>query len=123
MYNINYAIIDKDGLKNAIKRLSSFQFTSIANKSLTEMFNRAAQDTPVDTGELRLSRAVTKVQGSDVFEGEFGYSKEYAPHVEYGHRTRSGGFVQGQKFLARIVEAQQPIFERDIFSALRKETK
>lgn len=59
------------------------------------MLNRArnrggSNGTPVDTGELRLSSGAT--------DDEVGYNAEYAPHVEYGHRTKNGGYVQGQRF-------------------------
>ena len=52
--------------------------------------------------------------------GEVGYTKEYAPHVEYGHRTRNGGFVQGQHFLKNNVDAQMPIYYKDLKEALKK---
>lgn len=110
-------LVDKDGLGKKLKQLSSVDFRKVAMKSLTEMFNRAEQMTPVDTGELRLSRAVSRpVNG---FDGEFGYPKEYAPHVEYGHRTRGNGFVEGQRFLKKNVDLQRPIFESDVSSYLK----
>lgn len=112
-------LVDKDGLGKKLKQLSSVDFKKVAMKSLTEMFNRAEQPpwTPVDTGELRQSRAVSRPV--DGFDGEFGYSKEYAPHVEYGHRTRGNGFVEGQRFLKKNVELQRPIFESDVSSYLK----
>lgn len=54
----------------------------IVNKSLADMYNRAENLTPYLTGELLGSRFI-KMNG---LEGWFGYSKEYAPFVEYGHR-------------------------------------
>lgn len=111
-------LVDKDGLGKKLKQLSNIDFRKVAMKSLTEMFNRAEQMTPVDTGELRLSRAVAKP--SQGFDGEFGYVKEYAPHVEYGHRTRGNGFVEGQRFLKKNVDLQRPIFESDINDYLKR---
>ena len=105
-------LIDKDGLGKKLRSLSRLQFETVAIKSLTELFNRAYSMTPFRTGELVKSRSVRMPNGS--FDGEFGYTKEYAPHVEYGHRTRGGGYVQGQRFLKRNVDTQRPIFERDI---------
>ena len=49
-----------------------------------------------------------------------GYTRVYAPHVEYGHRTIDGGFVEGQRFLQRNVEIQQPIYHRDLLDAIKK---
>ena len=63
--------------------------------------------TPRDTGDLRKSMM------SDPSDATVGYNMEYAPHVEYGHRTRNGGFVPGQYFLRANVEQQAPIFEKE----------
>ena len=105
---------DENGLEAELKRLASLELEAISKKSLTEMLNRARDPggTPVDTGELRLSSAMSM--------DEMGYGKEYAPHVEYGHRTRGGGFVSGQHFLRKNVETQGPIFEQDVLNRIRK---
>ncbi len=44
-------------------------------------------------------------------------------HVEYGHRTRDGGFVYGQHYLQRNVDTQRPIYKQDLINALRKAGK
>lgn len=107
-------VLDENGLEAELKRLTELEMEAITKKSLTEMLNRARAPggTPVDTGELRLSSAMSM--------DEMGYGKEYAPHVEYGHRTRGGGWVAGQYFLKRNVEAQSPIFEEDVLNMIRK---
>lgn len=63
--------------------------------------------TPRDSGDLRKSMM------TDPSSATVGYGMEYAPHVEYGHRTRNGGFVPGQHYLQTNVEQQRPIFERE----------
>lgn len=103
-----------DALADELRRLSEVRFDAVVRKSMTQIYNRgkAPGGTPVDTGELRLSLG----QSGD----EVGYTKEYAPHVEYGHRTRGGGFVKGQYFLKRNVEAQRPIFQKDLRDQIGK---
>lgn len=83
-------------------------------KQLTDIYNRGVipgTGTPKDTGELIQSMTINPPKNG---EGSVGYTKEYAPYVEYGHRTRNGGFVEGQYFLRRNGEQQQTIFEEDI---------
>ena len=57
-------------------------------------------------------------------EGEdravMGYSKDYAPHVEFGHRTRGGGYVPGQHFLQRNVEQEMDNFTKLLEQELKK---
>lgn len=103
-----------DRLASELNRLSSVRFDAVVKKSMTEIYARgkSAGGTPVDTGELK---------GSLVKSGDtVGYAKTYAPHVEYGHRTRGNGYVQGQKYLYNNVEAQRPIFRKDLIQQLKK---
>lgn len=100
-------------LEKELYRLNSTRFDGVQKKQLTQMLNRARSGfTPVDTGELRLSTAVT--------DDEMGYTKDYAPHVEYGHRTRNGGWVEGQHFLQQNVEIQRGIYWNDLLKAIKK---
>lgn len=108
-----FEIIDVDGLAKELDRLSHLRFEAVVLKNMTQIYNRGKSgDTPVDTGELRISLTQT---GDTV-----GYTKDYAPHVEYGHRTRGGGYVQGQHFLKKNVDTQRPIFEEDLRRELRR---
>lgn len=102
-------------LEHELNRLNSIRWEAVRKKQAVQMLNRARASggTPVDSGELR--------QSSSSYEEEVGYTKEYAPHVEFGHRTINGGFVQGQHFLQNNVETQQPIYIQDLSRAIRKE--
>lgn len=111
-------VLDEDGLLERLKAASNTRWEGVVLKTLTEMFNRGVDMTPVDSGELRQSRGV--VPPSNSFEGEFGYRKEYAPHVEYGHRTQGGGYVPGQRFLKANADIQRPIFQRDMKEQIKK---
>lgn len=93
--------------------LSSIRWEAVVKDNMRQIYNRGkAGGTPIDTGELRLSLGI---QGDLV-----GYAKDYAPHVEYGHRTRNGGYVKGQRYLQKNVEAQRPIFIQDLIKQLQK---
>lgn len=107
-------INDVNNLAGKIDRLSHVRFEAVIAKNMAQIYNRGKADggTPVDTGELRLSLGHS---GDTV-----GYAKSYAPHVEYGHRTANGGYVQGQRYLKRNVETQRPIFQQDLIDQLRK---
>jgi hypothetical protein len=98
-----------------LENLSDIKMDAIKIKQVTDISKRAAGPletpgaTPRRTGELRISAR------ADYNNFEFGYSKEYAPHVEYGHRTRGGGgYVEGQKYLETNVNEQEPIYRQDV---------
>lgn len=123
MSGIKMSIEGIPALEKELRRLNSVRFDAVGKKQLAQMLNRARQPggTPVSTektrpggphGELRLS--------SSVNEDEMGYMVEYAPHVEYGHRTNDGGFVQGQHFLQNNVDIQRPIYKQDLQKAIKK---
>lgn len=109
-----------DELAAALKRGNKVKLDAILTKNLTEMHNRAKNGgTPVDTGELRKSAGVT-LPNAENSTGEVGYAKEYAPHVEFGHRTKNGGYVPGQYYLKDNLETQMAIFKSDLEDAVRK---
>ena len=107
-------IRDVNDLAGKLNRLWHVRFEAVVIKNMTQIYNRGKANggTPVDTGELRMSLG----QSGDTV----GYAKDYAPHVEYGHRTVNGGYVEGQRFLQRNVRAQEPIFRQDLIDQLRK---
>ena len=107
-------IRDVNDLAGKLNRLSHVRFEAVVIKNMTQIYNRGKANggTPVDTGELRMSLG----QSGDTV----GYAKDYALHVEYGHRTVNGGYVDGQRFLQRNVRAQEPIFRQDLIDQLRK---
>lgn len=101
-------------LEKELNRLNSIRWEAVRKKQAVQMLNRARASggTPVSTGELRKSAGVSGE--------EMGYIKEYAPHVEYGHRLRNGGFVPGQYYLKKNVDVQEPIYRADLLAAIRK---
>jgi hypothetical protein len=104
---------DVNDLEGKLRRLSNIRFEAVIKKNMTQIFNRGKSGgTPVDTGEL--------VGSLSQSQDEVGYTKDYAPHVEYGHRLVNGGYVPGQYFLKKNVEAQRPIYRQDLIDQLRK---
>lgn len=109
-------------LAEKLRSMNEIRFNEVIKKNVVQMLNTARRGgTPISTdntrpggphGELRKS--------SSTFGDEMGYSKEYAPHVEYGHRTRNGGWVPGQHFLQANVETQRPIYYLDLLNAIKK---
>ena len=118
--NIKIRLTGADDLQRALDGLSDVRMDAIKAKQITEISNRAAAApgtpgaTPRDTGELRISAH------ADYSDFTFGYSKEYAGHVEFGHRTRNGGYVEGQKYLETNVNLQAPIYQQDVENELNR---
>lgn len=100
-------------LANKLRSMNEIRFNAVIKKNVTQMLNTARNGgTPVDTGGLRNS--------SSTFGDEMGYIAEYAPHVEYGHRTVDGGWVPGQHFLQANADTQRLIYYQDLMDAIRK---
>lgn len=115
-------------LAAALRRLSQADFDKVVQDNMRKIYNRGKRGgTPVDSGELVASLGFTPDGG----DSEVGYTKEYAPHVEYGHRQNVGQFVPklgkrlkasyvpGQHYLAANVAAQGP----KLHSALKRELR
>jgi phage gpG-like protein len=63
----------------------------------------AAGKAPVDTG--RLKNSLTHEVAMDEKAVYVGTNVEYAPFVEYGHKTQSGKTVAGKPFLKPAIES------------------
>lgn len=111
-YSLNFSGFDE--LTRKLSALSSVRLEAVIAKQAVQLLQRArsAGGTPVDTGELR--------QSSRADKNSMGYGAEYAAHVEYGHRTRGGGYVPGQYYLRANVEQQAPIFKEDLLKQIEK---
>lgn len=122
--SINITFSGFQELEAELNRLNSVRFDAVVKKQVVQMLNRARAPggTPVSTEETRPGGPHGELRLSLGSSGdEVGYTKDYAPHVEYGHRTRNGGYVEGQRFLQRNVDTQRPIYKQDLINAIRKE--
>lgn len=116
-----YELLGTDLLAEFLQRKSIQDYRRVETKNLLEMRNRAVSSsspssggTPVDTRELQLSAHVNAAGDT------FGYTKDYAPHVEFGYRLVGGGYVAGQHYLRTNVNIQRPIFKGDLVTEMRK---
>lgn len=121
MIGIRYELWGDEALAKALRKKSEANYNKVERKNILQMRNRAVSSsspssggTPVDSTELR---AGASVSGDGT---KFGYVKDYAPHVEYGHRTRGGGYVSGQYYLQTNLNIQKPIFRQDLINKIRE---
>ena len=115
---ITFTVDGVEDLCSALQQVSSVRFDAVRADAAKNIYNRANQGppwTPVDTGELRQSLRIETGAGKAIV----GYTKDYAPHVEYGHRTRSGGYVAGQHFLQRNVNEEGKAFKNKLLDNLK----
>lgn len=115
----SYKLTGEEELARTLKKLSRARYKAVIMKQVVQIYNRGRRNlvggTPRRTGELRNSLTKDKTT--------VGYTKEYAPHVEYGHRTKNGGYVQGQYFLKQNMEKQTEIFNRDMRREIKRLTE
>lgn len=71
---------------------------------------------PVDTGRLRNS--ITHAQEGDDTE-ILGTNVEYAPYVEFGHRSPGGRHVPGQPYFEPAVQDHIPEYKRIVEEYLK----
>lgn len=117
MARMQIELMGVEELQKELDRLYEFDLKKVNQRHLKEIFNRGKDNTPVGNykggGQLRKSLTMAK--------DEVGYTKEYAPHVEYGHRTVNGGFVQGQLFFKNNVDEQRELYHKDLKRLLKNE--
>lgn len=130
MAKIKVELMGVEEIEKELKRLYEFDFTTVNQRHLTEIHKRGMEGgTPVGDykggGQLRKSLTMTK--------DEVGYTKEYAPHVEYGHKQTPGryvhairkrlkaSFVPGQYFFKKNVDIQREIYHKDLKRLLKNE--
>lgn len=105
--------------------------TRAINKTMAEMKtrNNDPTQTPTISGEMRNS-FYTRILNPTT--GQVGYTKEYAPYVEYGHRQEVGRYVpaikkrltkpyvEGRYFFKQNIERQREPFQRDVEEAMNE---
>jgi hypothetical protein len=116
---VKWSIKGDKELLSTLKALSQADYEAVVKLNMTEIYNRGKRPggTPFITGELRQSLGLTKSTDNAY---DVGYTKEYAPHVEYGHRTRGGGYVQGRFYLKANVDTQRPQLKADLLARIKK---
>lgn len=112
---VNVKLTGIEPLEKKLNQLNTFRLDAVIIKNTTQLYNYMKSNTPRDTGWLMNNLF------AEPKEGLVGYTPEYAPHVEYGHRTVNGGYVPGQHFLQKGVDMQREIYRHDLLNAIKKE--
>ncbi|OQB15715.1 MAG: hypothetical protein BWY15_00428 [Firmicutes bacterium ADurb.Bin193] len=100
-FNYNDLVKLRDNMIALEKRSDDFLRGFLLEMALRALA-KTKQRTPVDTGTLRNNWFVGQVRRKgDMLEVDIYNNIEYASHVEYGHKTRSGGFKEGV-FMCRL---------------------
>ena len=113
---------DFKGMNAFIKQLKGELYDEVKKTMIDfvgDVSSIAKAKTPVDTGLLRNSWKRTGVMNGKV---EIYNNTEYANYVEYGHRTRNGGYVKGRKMLHRSIVGMRSQFARNARIILRNLT-
>lgn len=83
-------------LAKVIERDYPEEFKRMVINIAAEVEGRTKEKTPVKTGLLQNTWRIGKiVKKGNEYVIEVFNNTEYAEHVEYGHRTRGGGFKKG----------------------------
>lgn len=98
----------EEGTQNGLERCSNLALATL----------RAT--TPVDTGVLRQTEKITITGKRGRFIGTDPDQAPYAYWVEYGHHTRSGGFLPGQFFAERALIQVLPQLARIMGEEINK---
>lgn len=110
-------------LYDKLKEKSEADFLAVCKETTTYLRNQARANTPVKTTELR--KSLRQENPSNGKDGVVGYTREYAPHVEYGHRVvnrnrETVGYVAGRYYLKKAVDAARTEFVRLAKEELKK---
>lgn len=95
-----YSFAGLDEWEKELSRAIESQFPEEFNKMVysiaEDLWGRVIEKTPFDTGHLRNEWKIgDMVRRGNEYYIEVYNNVEYAEPVEYGHRTRGGGFVPG----------------------------
>lgn len=109
-----FSVKGAEEISRKLRALSYTRWYKVMEFNMKQIYDRGkGGGTPVRTGQLRNS-----IGQSGLIVG---YTAHYAPHVEFGHRTRGGGgYVQGRYFLKKNVDAQWPILYRTLLAELER---
>lgn len=146
--SVDYELKGLQDLADELERLDDIKFDEIVKNNLTEMYNRGKNGTDPKQGGTPVSKSskvfdwktkssyqrtggqLKQSLGVDFRLSEVYYTKDYAPHVEFGHRQNVGqyvpaigkrlvkSYVKGQHFLKNNLKKQQSIFKEDLEKAL-----
>jgi hypothetical protein len=106
--------------KKAIQQILDDAMTKAVRIVLADVIeNTPERETNGGTLKRGWQSGPVKTSGNKVTAEVFN-PVHYAPHVEYGHRTRGGGFVAGQYMLTNTLNEVKSVYEKLAAEALEK---
>lgn len=110
---------------NFLKRMSDFDYFAILDKYAMAGVEDLSRATPVDTGETASSWNYQIAINSDCSyiyftNSHLSGSAPVAILIQYGHGTRSGGFVDGRDYINPVL---WPIFDKIASDIWKEVTK
>jgi hypothetical protein len=108
-----------------LKRMKQDQITRVLERYAQEALTKLADATPLDTSETAHSwyYEITKQHGQHTISFHNSHMTEGVPVavlIQYGHATRTGGYVEGRDFINPVI---RPIFDRIAADAWKEVTK
>ena len=125
--NIN--IRELEAFRDRINKLSQVGFDKVEQKLCKNLANRviraAVKTTPVKSGHLKGNYRMTSIHSTgNGYVVKVYNPVKYAPYVEYGHRTRGGGWCDGKYMLTKATEQVKKnadaIVEREITKEIKR---
>lgn len=105
MSNKGFSIsIESDKISEELVKLDNFECKTFLTGTINELARELKRETPQATGSL--VNSIRQEVGER--QATIGYTVDYAPHVEYGHRQTKGRYVPklGKRLKASYVEGQ-----------------
>jgi hypothetical protein len=115
---VKIELIGTEKLARKLLEKSATDFQAVAEKNIRDIYTRSQKEGGTPVGDYKGGGQLRK--SARYRSDEMGYTVHYAPHVEYGHRTRNGGFVPGQFYLKKNVDEQRPIYRQDLINKLKE---
>lgn len=114
-----------NNIERYLKRLKTAELLAVLSKYGSLGVNALSNATPADTGLTAESWSYTIVQRPGYYSIRWHNSNQrngipIAVLIQYGHGTRTGGYVQGRDY---IMPAIRPIFDQIAAEAWKEVTK
>ena len=124
--NIDYSQLDRYAarMREAAAGSAREMMKGLLAETADRVTGETKRNTPVATGALRAAWNAGGVgESGGYLKAAISNGMEYATHVERGHRTRNGKWVQGRHMLRNAMEAAQRGIQRDFDARLAKWAK
>lgn len=112
-------------LKEKLDKFSEADYDKIAEECCQKLaqilYRRAVKDTPVDTGHLKGSwQTSNAIKRGGEWRIAVYNTANYALYVEYGHRSRGGGWVSGRFMLTTAEKYVDSIAAKTIENKIKQ---